>query len=691
MCVMSRFSSWTIPCAAFCVLWASSATLHGQAVGKHAALGVASDWTQHHVLYPLSRNYAVMARVQKDPRWVHAWYSRHPEAWWPNTPRNHRKAAKESQRDWSYSLGTATFEPLFDFSFAIGSQTGNGTLNVADRLNGQYLATAGSLTVDGIYDIGTYPFYPGGPGIVTSPSGQFMYDNLLFPAYPSTNPSIDLDGLLFRNSSGFEVNIWGNGPNAYEYDDSGYAHDVTGAPFTVSIDPGGGQTFPAKFVFDVTAAPSCTNDYVVVGIPANPASGGQANLVGVNNLYSESGGGGYCSGTGPAVKFAYASGTGQIPSNVSLSQDGTRIAYVENLETGSSYFHVLTIGSTGSNGTSATAAVVPGAGNNAVDASILLSPDGGTTNQSSTNGAFVVYTPIDSSDVAYVTTYSSLAGGSGYLYKLGSVFKGSAAPTIVWSVSIDAIPSSPVYDSALNKVFFTDSDGRIDSVTDSGSSPSVVYSTVIASGATSENPVVIDSTNQMLYASFNSNGTNAIVVQAPTSLASTVSVPVGAATTTYTGPYAPDFNNAFYTGSGTPIMYVAGTGTGTTSTLYGIGFNGSGLLNPSSVTSAALATGMADSSPLTEFYNTSLNKDYLFVGVTNGCEASAGGTAGCVYSLDITAGFPAVNASSTALSAPGGTTGIVVDNDSTLSQASSIYYAPKSGATLVKATQPALN
>ena len=100
---------------------------------------------------------------------------------------------------------------------------------------------------------------------------------------------------------------------------------------------------------------------------------------------------------------------------------------------------------------------------------------------------------------------------------------------------------------------------------------------------------------------------------------------------------------------------------------------------------------MADSSPLTEFYNTSLNKDYLFVAVTNGCEASAGGTAGCAYSLDITAGFPAVNASSTALSAPGGTTGIVVDNDSTLSQASSIYYATKSGAALVKATQSALN
>ena len=64
-------------------------------------------------------------------------------------------------------------------------------------------------------------------------------------------------------------------------------------------------------------------------------------------------------------------------------------------------------------------------------------------------------------------------------------------------------------------------------MTDTGTSPSVVYSAVVANGATSENPVIVDSTNQMVYASFNSNGTNAVVVQAPTSMASTVSVPVG--------------------------------------------------------------------------------------------------------------------------------------------------------------------
>jgi len=60
-------------------------------------------------------------------------------------------------------------------------------------------------------------------------------------------------------------------------------------------------------------------------------------------------------------------------------------------------------------------------------------------------------------------------------------------------------------------------------------------------------------------------------------------------------------------------------------------------------------------------------------------------------SLDITGGFPTVDASTTALAAAGGVSGIIVDNDSNLTEASSIYYATKTGATLVKATQSKLN
>jgi hypothetical protein len=656
-------------------------------------LGIVSDWTHHHVLYPDSKGDSAIAEIRRDPRRVQNWYLRHREAWWPE---RHRGPRKSSRRDWSLSLAasplTSGFEPLFDFTFAISPDTGYGGLNTTDVGNGEFLATAGNLTVTAGQDVGSYPLYPGGPAEIVSPSGRFLFDNLL---YPSIDPGIDNGGLLFTGN-GLEINIWSNGPDNYEFDDwngTSYTNDVTGTPFTLNVAPGGGQTSPAKFVFDVTAAPNCTNDFVVIGIPANPASGGQANIIGVNNLYS--GGTGALCATGPTVMFAYASGAGQVPASVVISQNGNQIAYVENLTTGSSYFHILTIGTIGTNGSSPTAAVLPGSagGNNAVDQKVLLSPDGGTTNQSSTNTVFVVYAPNDANDVAYTTTYSTAGNGSGFLYKISNVFNGSATPAIVWSVPINAVPSTPVYDSVSNKVFFTDGSGRIDYVTDTGTSPSVVYGAVLANGDTSENPVIVDSTNQMVYASFNSNGTNALIVQAPTSMASAVSVPVGSESTIYTGPYEPDFNNAWYTGSGTPLLYIAGTGTGTLPTLYSVGFSGSGVMNSSAnATTAALTTGTADSSPVTEFYNTSLQKDYIFVGVTDNCIATiGGGTAGCVMSLDITGGFPSVNASSTALAAAGGTTGIIVDNDSSLTEASSIYYATKTGATLVKVTQSGLN
>ena len=46
--------------------------------------------------------------------------------------------------------------------------------------------------------------------------------------------------------------------------------------------------FPAKYSFDINATPNCANDYVVFGLNVAGATPGQANLVGVNNLYSGS-------------------------------------------------------------------------------------------------------------------------------------------------------------------------------------------------------------------------------------------------------------------------------------------------------------------------------------------------------------------------------------------------------------------
>jgi hypothetical protein len=707
-------------CACLCLLlvcFLSAALLPLAAQSSSPHLPLVSDWTHHHVLFREAKDPAANEKLRKDPRWMQAWYDRHPEARWPGY---HRKQpahgqpatpAKTGNRDWTVPLGASNFAPTFDgtftFSLCCGAvpplapDTGSGSLSAIDLGNGSMLATQGSITLSSAADpayTGTYPLYPGGPTPAwTTDGSQFDYDNLI---YPGGSSYLDCNGLLFGNHGMYETNLrryttfppfCPNNAN-YEYKDyngSGSPDDNWGPSFTLTMnaspDPGGNQTYPAKFVFNVATVPSCTSDFVVIGVPAIPTPGAQANIVGFHNLYTTSAGDGYCTGLAPQVMFAYASGSGQVPASVTLSTDGTQIAYIENLAT-SSWLHVLTIGTTGSNGSSATASVVPGNGNNAVDQKVLLSPDGVTT-QSSTAAVFVDY----SNNVAYATTYST-AAGSGYLFAIGNIFNSSAAPVILWSLPINAIPSGPVYDSASNRIFFTDSIGRIDSASTASGSPQIFYGPVVAPGATSENSVIVDDGGQMVYATFNSNGNNAVVVQAPTTLASWVSTPVGEPNTAADAPYDPDFNNAWYTGSGTPFLYVAGTGTGSLPTLYSVGFDANGVMNSSaSGQTAALSTGTADSSPVTEFYNTANQMDYLFVGVTNHCIATEGLSAGCILSLDITNGFPTVNAASTALAAGGGTTGIVVDNDSSLTETSSVYYATKSGGTLVKATQDGLD
>lgn len=672
----------------------------GQTASTQVRQSAVSDWTHHYVLFPYTNDTSVMDRLKDDPRWIQSWNLQHRENWWPAL--RHGGRWKGAGRDWSVPLGTAYYQQQFDstFTFSVGPQSGFGVLTTTDLGGGQLLATAGTLNVTGGSNLGNYSLFPGGAALTWSPNLAFHFDDLIFP---SANPELDFFGLVFIGG-GTQVNLFGNtnnDPNLYSFwawNSGSYVttiSDVSGniSPTISSTpDPGGGMVFPAKYAFNINQAPSCTNDFVVVGIPTSRAVSAQANIIGLNNLYSNASGTGFCPTNGPTVKFAYASGIGQVPASVVISQSGTQVAYVENVP-GNSFFHVLTIGTTGNNGTDATDPVNPGAGggNNALDRRVRLTPDGGTTNQSSTNAPFVVFTPNDTADVAYATTYNLSGGGSGYLYKLNNVFNGSAMPTIVWSVAITAVPSTPIYDRISNKVFFSDSQGRIDYVLDSGT-PTVFYGPVVAPSSTSQNTVMVDSARQMVYASFNTNGTNAVQVQAPTTLASAVVVPVGTGNKTFTGPYLPDFNHAWYSGTGTPMMFVAGmdTGLGTQPTLYGIGFTGN-VLNSTASASTPLATGAADSSPVTDFYNSTLGKDFLFVGVSDNCIATAlGGTSGCIMSLDITNGFPTVNSSSTALAATGGVSGIIPDNNSNLPEASSVYYVTKTGSTLVKATQSGL-
>ena len=114
--------------------------------------------------------------------------------------------------------------------------------------------------------------------------------------------------------------------------------------------------YPAKFTFDVNAAPSCANDFVV--FPINAAGGSaQPNIAAFNNLYSGTAGAtGICnSRTVPpahtdtagsaTVFFSYnvskIGGAVTTSPVISFDATGSKIAFVESIAGQPAHFHVL--------------------------------------------------------------------------------------------------------------------------------------------------------------------------------------------------------------------------------------------------------------------------------------------------------------------------------------------------------------
>ena len=141
-----------------------------------------------------------------------------------------------------------------------------------------------------------------------------------------------------------------------------------------------------------------------------------------------------------------------IDSSPVLSFDGKKIAWV----TTTGKVQVLTIGTTGSNGTSPTAPVCIGTfplvgTNNAVLASVTLNGSPTVTN----SAVFVDYI----SDTGYV------GDDSGKLHKFTPFFNGSLTEVTTggWPVTVSSaatkILTGPVFDSVSNNIFVGDNEG----------------------------------------------------------------------------------------------------------------------------------------------------------------------------------------------------------------------------------------
>ena len=510
--------------------------------------------------------------------------------------------------------------------------------------------------------------------------------------------------------------------------------------------------YPAKFSFDVTQPPSCANDYVIFPIAAN-GSAAQPTLVAFNNLYSGTGAGGtgICNRTASAsdlgnsatVLWAYnvqgITGGGAVPTSPVISYSssgtgsGTKTAFVESTAGSPAHFHVLAWKSGDGVDTgnlqyvlipktiTTFSANAPAVGSGtATDLALGTSPAGTDTLSS----PFVDY----SRDMAYV------GNDEGILYRVKDVFctttnadcLGAAKPApsldATWGTGgavtvCSGALTGPIFDSVSLNVFVGCSDGKLYSISQSGTIKSIIVGDGVASktyGAIVDPPLV-DSINGFVYAVSGSasNGSIGVLVQAKVDFSSFVSVPIG--TGNQCNIHAPAPNNTYYsspTAAGA-LMYTAGvigavdqpctvSSLGNfTIEIYGVTFGTGGVMKSGAPANSFGAGGGpgAEWSPPLDFYNATTGTEWLFDGALQSDQTNIG-------LVNITGGFP--GGFSGVVTEGLGPSGMIVDNDAnsaTYPQAASIYFnaqqqnttcsnntdITETGGCAVKLTQAGLN
>jgi hypothetical protein len=445
--------------------------------------------------------------------------------------------------------------------------------------------------------------------------------------------------------------------------------------------------FPAKYRFDVTAQ-NCDTDYVVFGLTVN--SGTQANLVGINNLYTEAAPS--CNSGSPWVAFAYNTVTqtgGQITTSPELSIDGTRVAFVESTA-GASYFHVLVLPNPiptppAQSGTvlsplTPTSCATP----TTVGCMTTLTIETAATNSNSS--PWIDY----SADTAYV------GADNGLLYKITPVF-GGGQPVLVndpsnWPVTVSTnatskVLTAPVVDNTASLIFLGDGAGYLYSVKMTSPAKTFVARQTIGwvthgagTGVVDPPIAVTDPANSATDQVFaftgcsNVNGIGGAITQLAANFvtgvpSATNTVDLGSASgtgnCTTKNVRSGTFDNAFWVSGSTSghmiaCGFVQSGGVPSNPRMYFFPFNASHVITSTGLSSFVInATKGDECSPLTEFYDGTTDRLFFGVGSTDGFLESS--TITTSLSTPTCVGAP-TSSCVTSPAALGGTSGIVIDN-----------------------------
>jgi len=457
--------------------------------------------------------------------------------------------------------------------------------------------------------------------------------------------------------------------------------------WTLGLGSGGvaQNMYPAKFSFNINANPDCTNDYVVFGLNV-AGSATQANLVGVNELYSGNPAG-LC-GAAPHVYWAYNVTTlsgGKVTTSPVLSLDGTLVAFVES-NGSASVLHVLKwLANIGTVAAPVTPTAATSVGSCTAPCMVSLTYD--SSHGTSLSSPFYDY---QQDDAIYV------GNDNGKLFQITGVFGGTPTVSTIngWSatgVTLGAAAvkmTGPVWDVNTGNIFVGGSDGKLYAVNSANASTpvSIAVGSGSANGGGIVDPPIIDSSSGTVYGysaanAANVGGTTLAVNTSAVTLQASVATPFTSpqvatigqgtkGTTTGLNIASGSFDNGYYSWSGSGAnsgnLYMIGTSAAATyPTLYQVPFsgigsvtitgNGSGYTTPTvSITdSTGVNASLTATGGVTGVGVTAAGSGYTAIPTVTFGAAPSGGTTATGAAVSVGVNAVKVTAAGTGYTAPG--------------------------------------
>ena len=647
--------------------------------------GIPTDWSHRHQIFSSPQSLDHQREMQQQPRFWHQAYRILNR---PFLPLPWRNLPRQSGGLWGESIPNSSAAGTAGSGQYPAKYSFNGGVSCTDYLvfNTSVAGGQGSTTV-----------------VFSNSSGTTTNDSIVI-TNPSTGATLTLlggtgnSGTTWDNKTGSGttkasnfntiLNAAGNGSSVGVYS------TVSGTTVTLTASQLG--------------AVAISVDNNNVGNIATPAAGTSENFTGgtntarmiaFKNLYS-----GTCSGV-PTLSWQHETG-GAAKTSVSLSSDGTQLAFVQSYNTSP---------------TTATAQLVllkPGTSATLSYPSIVTAASYRTCAAPCMTLLPLNYDDVRSSPfVDYTGDILYIGDSSGSLYKFTGVFKGTPAEVVTspWPITVSAnVLTSPVYDTSTANVFVADSGGFLYAYKAATGALIGKSSQLAATGSTGivDAPIVDSSANtayvfvgqdgntssgdkcastagcngvyRFSTTAFTTTGTGTCASSNGTSWTSGTNCGAesvfgaGSATTII---YDGSFDNAYYSSSGSSgnLWTCGATGTPVPKLVYS---PMSTFSSPVAIASNAinpLASATATCSPVTEILNGTTDWMYLSVSASGNQSVCSGTTTAgaCLYSFKV-ATIP--TAASAGRHVSGGTSGIVIDNTGT-GGGSQVYFTYLSAAT----------